>query len=83
MRELILRLATRGCAVLVCTHNLDEVERLADRVAVLRTRLLAVDTPQALRARLFGAARAGGAGRSRPIVSRPTCAGSGRCRRAR
>jgi ABC-2 type transport system ATP-binding protein len=40
--------------VLICTHNLDEVERVANRVGVLRTRLLAVDTPQALRARFFG-----------------------------
>jgi ABC-2 type transport system ATP-binding protein len=36
------------------THNLDEVERVADRVAVLRSRLVALDTPAALRSRLFG-----------------------------
>jgi ABC-2 type transport system ATP-binding protein len=53
VREMILCLRTRGCAVLVCTHNLDEVERIADRVAVLRTRLVAQGTPEALRARLF------------------------------
>ncbi|HEY3045821.1 MAG TPA: ABC transporter ATP-binding protein [Vicinamibacterales bacterium] len=41
-----------GCAVLVSTHNLDEAERLADRVAVLHTRLLALDRPAALRERL-------------------------------
>ena len=41
-----------GCAVLVSTHNLDEAERLADRVAVLHTRLLALDRPAALRQRL-------------------------------
>jgi len=41
-----------GCAVLVSTHNLDEAERLADRVAVLQTRLLALDRPAALRQRL-------------------------------
>jgi ABC-2 type transport system ATP-binding protein len=40
--------------VLVSTHNLDEVERIATRVAILRSRLVAVDTPAALRARLFG-----------------------------
>ena len=32
----------------------DEAERLADRVAVLRTRLVAIDSPDALRTRLFG-----------------------------
>ena len=54
VRDLVRQLQTEARAVLVCTHNLDEVERLATRVGVLRTRLLAIDTPQALRARLFG-----------------------------
>jgi ABC-2 type transport system ATP-binding protein len=54
VRELILRLRQEGRAVLMSTHNLDEVERVADRVAVLRSRLVALDTPAALRARLFG-----------------------------
>jgi len=55
VRELIRRLRQEGRAVLLSTHNLDEVERVADRVAVLRTRLVAYDTPAALRAKLFGA----------------------------
>jgi len=55
VRELILRLRDQGRAVLLSTHNLDEVERVASRVAVMRARLVAVDTPAALRARLFGA----------------------------
>ena len=55
VRELVLRLRDEKKAVLLSTHNLDEVARVADRVAVLRTRLIALDTPQALRLRLFGA----------------------------
>jgi len=55
VRELILRLRDEQRAILLSTHNLDEVERVADRVAVLRSRLVALDTPDALRARLFGA----------------------------
>lgn len=55
VRELTLRLRDDRRAVLLSTHNLDEVERVADRVAVLRTRMVALDTPAALRARLFGA----------------------------
>ena len=55
VRELVLRMRDEGRAVLLSTHNLDEVERIATRVAVLRTRLIAVDTPGALGARLFGA----------------------------
>jgi ABC-2 type transport system ATP-binding protein len=54
VRELIVRLRDEGRAVILSTHNLDEVDRVADRVAVLRSRLVALDTPQALRARLFG-----------------------------
>jgi len=64
VRALVLRLRDEGRAVLLSTHNLDEVERVADRVAVLRNRLLAVDTPAALRTRLFGA-------RLQVIVSQP------------
>ena len=54
VRELVRRLRDERRAVLLSTHNLDEVDRVADRVAVLRTRLVAVDTPAALRTRLFG-----------------------------
>ena len=55
LRELIVRLRDAGKAILLSTHNLDEVERVADTVAVLRTRLIAIDSPGALRDRLFGA----------------------------
>ncbi|HJZ78281.1 MAG TPA: ABC transporter ATP-binding protein [Vicinamibacterales bacterium] len=41
-----------GCSILVSTHNLDEAGRLANRVAVLHQRLVAIDEPSALRARL-------------------------------
>jgi ABC-2 type transport system ATP-binding protein len=54
VRDLILRLRHERRLVLVSTHNLDEVERIATRVAILRSRLVAMDTPAALRARLFG-----------------------------
>jgi ABC-2 type transport system ATP-binding protein len=53
VRELIVAMRGEGRAVLLCTHNLDEVERVADRVAVLRSRLIAVGTPSELRQRLF------------------------------
>jgi ABC-2 type transport system ATP-binding protein len=53
VRELIVAMRREGRAVLLCTHNLDEVERVADRVAVLRSRLVAIGTPAELRQRLF------------------------------
>ena len=40
----------------LCTHNLDEADRLCDRVAVFKTRLLAQDSPTNLRRKLFGRA---------------------------
>jgi ABC-2 type transport system ATP-binding protein len=55
VRELVLRLRSQRRAVVLSTHNLDEVERTADRVAVMRSRLVALNTPAALRAHLFGA----------------------------
>jgi ABC-2 type transport system ATP-binding protein len=54
VRELVLRLRHERRAVLISTHNLDEVDRLANRVALLKTRLVALDTPERLRARVFG-----------------------------
>jgi ABC-2 type transport system ATP-binding protein len=44
VRELIARLKTEGRTIVVCTHNLDEAERLADWVGILRQRLLVFDT---------------------------------------
>jgi ABC-2 type transport system ATP-binding protein len=52
VRQLLEERRAAGCAILVSTHNLDEAERLADRIAVLQARLLAIDRPEALRQRL-------------------------------
>ena len=52
VRRLLEEKRAAGCAVLISTHNLDEAERLADRVAVLNGRLVAIDRPTALRRRL-------------------------------
>jgi ABC-2 type transport system ATP-binding protein len=52
VRHQLERLRDSGCAILVSTHNLDEAERIADRVAVLQQRLIALDTPASLRRRL-------------------------------
>ncbi len=54
VRDLLLELRSRGRAVVVSTHNLDEVERVADRVALISTRLVAVGEPAALRRSIFG-----------------------------
>ncbi len=53
VRDLVLSLRAQGRTILLCTHNLDEVERVADRVAVLSRRLIAMGTPASLRNKLF------------------------------
>jgi ABC-2 type transport system ATP-binding protein len=50
VREMVLRLKRDGRTLLVCTHNLDEAERLADTVGILKRRLVACDTLERLRA---------------------------------
>ena len=52
VRRLLAERREAGCAILVSTHNLDEADRIADRVAVLHERLIAVDPPATLRRRL-------------------------------
>jgi ABC-2 type transport system ATP-binding protein len=57
VRELIARLKTEGRTILVCTHNLDEAERLADAVGILRRRLLLCDSLERLRGSTDGDGR--------------------------
>ncbi|MEM0128658.1 MAG: ABC transporter ATP-binding protein [Thermoplasmata archaeon] len=58
VRDFLAAERDRGRTVVLSTHNLDEADRLSDRVAVIRSRLLALDTPQRLKSRLFGGATA-------------------------
>ena len=50
VRESMMTLKRQGRTIVLASHNLDEVERLADRVGFLRGRLLRVDSPARLRA---------------------------------
>lgn len=54
VRDFIAELRKQGNTIFLCTHNLDEADRLCDRVAVFKTRLLVQDAPARLRAQLFG-----------------------------
>lgn len=54
VRDFIETLRGQGRTIFLCTHNLDEAERLCDRIGVFRQRLIAVDTPEALRRQIFG-----------------------------
>jgi ABC-2 type transport system ATP-binding protein len=49
LREVLRRLAHEGVGILLASHSLDEVERVADRVAVIETgRVVATDSPAEL-----------------------------------
>lgn len=55
VRELMLRLKHSSRSIILCTHDLDEAERVADRVAIMRRgRIVACDTPARLRALASG-----------------------------
>jgi ABC-2 type transport system ATP-binding protein len=54
VREFIEELRKEGRTIFLCTHNLDEADRLCDRIGVFKTRLLVLDTPTNLRSQLFG-----------------------------
>ena len=54
VREAIAILRAEGRTIVLCTHNLDEAERLCDRIAFLRGSLLRVDSPARLRGELGG-----------------------------
>jgi ABC-2 type transport system ATP-binding protein len=53
VRRLIRTLREEGRTVFLSTHNLNEAEMLCSRIAVIHTRLLALDTPEQLRRRFF------------------------------
>ena len=53
VRSLIIALSREGRAVFLSTHNLAEAEQVCHRIAIFRTRLMALDTPQNLRQKLF------------------------------
>ena len=54
VHDFIEQLKSEGRTIFMCTHNLDEADRLCDRIGMMKQRLLVVDTPKALRQRLFG-----------------------------
>jgi len=54
VRSFIEELRVQGRTIFICTHNLNEADRLCDRIGFFRTRLIDVDTPENLRLKLFG-----------------------------
>lgn len=54
VRDFIEELKSEGTTIFLCTHNLDEADRLCQRIAIFKTRLITVDSPEALRQQLYG-----------------------------
>lgn len=54
VRDFILELKKEGRTIFICTHNLDEADRLCDRIGIFKGRLLSVDTPSHLKDKLYG-----------------------------
>ncbi len=54
VREFITQIRGEGRTVFLCTHNLDEADRLCDRIAFFRRTVIRIDTPAHLRAELYG-----------------------------
>lgn len=54
VRDLIESLRTEERTIFLCTHNLDEADRLCDRVALFKTKLLIVGDPQSLKEKMYG-----------------------------
>jgi ABC-2 type transport system ATP-binding protein len=54
VRDFISELKSEGRTIFICTHNLDEADRLCDRIAVFNQRLRVVDAPAHLRQQLYG-----------------------------
>ena len=54
VRSFIEELSEQGRTIFMCTHNLNEADRLCDRIGIFKSRLITVDTPQNLRHELYG-----------------------------
>ena len=53
VRDFVLGLKKEKHTIFLNTHNLDEAERLCDRIAILKTRLIVVDSPKNLEHSLY------------------------------
>jgi ABC-2 type transport system ATP-binding protein len=54
VRDFIDELKTEGRTIFLCTHNLDEADRLCSRIGVFKQHLIQVDTPSRMKTAVFG-----------------------------
>jgi ABC-2 type transport system ATP-binding protein len=53
VRDFVLELKKERRTIFLNTHNLDEAERLCDRIGILKTKLVVVDSPKNLERSLY------------------------------
>ena len=53
VRDFVIELKKEKRTIFINTHNLDEADRLCDRIAILKTKLIAVDSPKNLERSLY------------------------------
>jgi ABC-2 type transport system ATP-binding protein len=49
VRDFILEIKKQGSTIFLNTHNLDEAQRICDRIGILKTKLLRIGSPEQLR----------------------------------
>lgn len=54
VRDFVEELKTEGRTIFLCTHNLDEADRLCSQIGVFKQRLIKVDTPSRMKTAMFG-----------------------------
>jgi ABC-2 type transport system ATP-binding protein len=54
VRDFVEELKTEGRTIFLCTHNLDEADRLCSKIGVFKQRLIKVDTPGRMKTAVFG-----------------------------
>jgi ABC-2 type transport system ATP-binding protein len=54
VRDFVEDLKTEGRTIFLCTHNLDEADRLCSQIGVFKQRLIKVDTPGRMKTAVFG-----------------------------
>ncbi len=54
VRDIILQLKSEGKTIFLNTHNLSEAQRICDRIGILKTKLLTVNTPEQMEKTVWG-----------------------------
>ncbi|MEN6570630.1 MAG: ABC transporter ATP-binding protein [Anaerolineaceae bacterium] len=54
VKDIIMQLKSEGKTIFLNTHNLSEAQRICDRIGILKTKLLTVNTPEQMEKTVWG-----------------------------